>query len=167
MGLQRSDYVASEEYIKSMVEVLKEKYKLLMDILQLTGSQTNAINNEEFETLEKLIHDKQIRINCIEPLDKRFNTIFLELKTELNIESMEQLNNKNIQGIKALKEATSKVIEIIAEISVIEKQNNEIMLKLMEKSKKEIKNITNGKKALSAYTPHPLNSPSYYIDKKK
>ena len=130
--------MASEEYIKSMVEVLKEKYKLLMDILQLTGSQTNAINNEEFETLENLYMINRLGLIV---LNHWINGLiqFFELKTELNIESMEQLNNKNIQGIKALKEATSKVIEIIAEISVIEKQNNEIMLKLMEKSKKEIK----------------------------
>ncbi len=159
--------MASEEYPKSMVDILRKKYKLLTDILHLTGSQTNAINNEEFETLEKLIHDKQVRINCIEPLDKRFNTIFLELKTKLNIESMEQLKNKNINGIKDLKEATSRILEIIAEISVLEKQNNGIMLKLMEKNMNEIKNIAQGKKALSAYTSYSFNSPSYYIDKKK
>ncbi|HOJ12390.1 MAG TPA: flagellar protein FlgN [Clostridiales bacterium] len=159
--------MTSEEYLKSMVEILKKKYDLLKEILDLSRSQTYAITDEEFETLEKLIHGKQTVINCIEPLDERFNALFLELKTRLDIKSMEQLNNKNIHGKKDLKEATSKILEIVAEISLIEKQNNEMMQKLMKKSKKEIKNIVQGKKALSAYISHPFNSPSYYIDKKK
>lgn len=159
--------MACEEYIKSMIEVLQKKSNILRDILDLTSSQTNAITYENLEMLEKLIHEKQVRINNIEPLDERFNTTFLELKAKLNIKSMEQLNNKNICGVKDLKEATSEILEIVAEISIIEKQNNAMILKLMEKNKTEIKNIVHGKKALSAYTPRPFNSPPYYIDKKK
>ncbi|NSW90485.1 MAG: flagellar protein FlgN [Firmicutes bacterium] len=156
-----------EEYIKEMIEILWKKYALLRDILDLTSSQTNAITNEELEILEKLVQEKQTRIDSIEPLDKRFSALFLELKEKLKIKSIEQLGNRNLHGARDLKEVTSKVLEIIAEIGVIEKQNNEIMLKLMDKSKKQIKNIIHGRKALSAYTSSSLNSLSYYIDKKK
>lgn len=135
--------------------------------MDLTTSQTRNINDGDFKKLEKLIQAKQTQINCIEPLDERLNTIFLKLKDKLNIESMEQLNNKSVRGIRELKEETSKTLEIITEISLIEKQNNEMMLKLMEQNKREIKNIAHGKKAVSAYTHHSSDVPSYYIDKKK
>lgn len=159
--------MTSSEYVKEMIEILNKKYKILKDILGLTTSQTNAINNEEFDVLEKLVHKKQVKINLIEPLDERFNFIFAELKDKLGIKSMKQLTGCNIQEARDLKELTIKVLGIIAEIGVVEKQNNEMMLKIIDESKKQIKSIIHGKKALSAYSNNSTSPPSYYIDKKK
>ena len=163
--------MTSSEYVKEtidiMIGILSEKYEILKDILDLTISQTNAINNEEFGTLEKLVHEKQVKINLIEPLDERFSTTFTGLKDKLGIKSIEQLGSSNIKGAKDLREFTMKVLGIIAEIGVIEKQNNEMMSKIIDESKKQIKSIIHGKKAISAYSRNPESPPSYYIDKKK
>ncbi|HOJ11383.1 MAG TPA: flagellar export chaperone FlgN [Clostridiales bacterium] len=177
-----------EEYINQLDDLLEEKYESLIEILSLTRLQSDALEKEDVAALEKLVEEKQVKINKINLLDEKFSRIFEQVKRqfaidrideldeskELNITGAKNLNitgvkSLNITGVKSLKGKTSKILDIINnEISVLEKKNNESILELMNRYKMEFKNIVSGKKALSAYNNNfSTHTPSFYIDKKK
>mgnify|MGYP000875206075 CR=1 FL=1 len=159
--------MAAGELIGNLVQISNQKYAIFEEILDLTNSQTGAIASEDFELLGNLIQEKQKRITQVEPLDEQFNSLYSKLKEELGVSSMEQLTGNDVPGITELKNIISKLLEIIDQISEVEKRNNDSMKTLLENNKKQIKDVVYGKKALLAYSNKSYESPSYFIDKKK
>ena len=69
---------------------------------------------------------------------------------------------------KQLKHITSEVIELIGEISSIEKVNSEKSKKLLEELGSQIKKVNQGKKINNAYSKQPADvSSSFFLDQKK
>jgi len=156
------------ENFNNLNYLLEQKYNLLKDMLDITELQLSAIIKEELTELEELAEEKQLRINSIDRLDDKFNTVFSQLKKQLGFVSFDELHQLNMPEEKRLKENTNNIIDIINKIVNLEKENNEKMLKLMSNYKNELKNITFGKKAVSIYNnPYSTNNPSFFIDKKK
>lgn len=156
-----------EKYIDRLTEILHKKQVLLQDILGFTKSQTAAIDEESLEKLQKLIEDKQVRIETIDKLDEEFNVYFQRLKSTLKINSLAELDVVGSPKAIELKAATSGILKLITDIADIEKVNNEKSQKLLKNFGNEIKNLNQNKKVNSAYTPAPFKLPSYFIDKKK
>ncbi len=156
-----------EKYVDRLNECLAKKYKLLAQMLSLTESQTKALEEGNIEALEALINDKQAAIDSIDRIDEQFETYFQRLKQELKVKSLEELKGAGIKGSKELQELTSKVMSLISQISKLEKENNDKANRVLNSMKKEIKQISQGKKMRSAYSPVPPQTPSYFIDKKK
>lgn len=156
-----------EKYMDRLTEILHKKQGFLQEILDLTGSQTTAIDEEDLDKLQKLIEDKQTKIDAIDKLDEEFNVYFQRLKSTLKINSLAELNAVGSPKAVQLKEATAGILKLIVAIDDIEKVNSEKSKKLLDATGDEIKKLNQGKKVNSAYTPAPLKLPSYFIDKKK
>ncbi len=158
---------SSEKYISRLIEILKKKHVLLRAILSLTQAQSSEINEDSIEKLQKLIDDKQHVIDDINKLDEEFEVYFARLKISLKINSLEELDASGIEGARHLKEVTAGILKLITEISEIEKANNDKSKELLGKLGGEIKKINQGMKVNSAYSSTPVNTASYFIDKKK
>lgn len=157
-----------QEYIQRLTETSTKKYKLLQDMLSITKAQAETIKDEGVEELERLIAVKQMKIDEIDKLDEQFNVYFLRLKKELNVKSLDEMKATGISGIKELQDITGEVMTLIKEISDIEKQNSANARNLLDKFSSEIKKINQSKAVNKAYSaPPPIQSPSYFIDKKK
>ena len=156
-----------EEYIKRLMEVSEKKLGLLEDMLNITKAQAESINEDGLESLEKLVNEKQTKIDAIDKLDEEFDVYFRRLKSELKVKSLDELSGLNIKGVKELQQTVGRIMGLIGDISGIEKQNNDKAKSLLGKFGDEIKTINQGKKMNSAYMPGPVKPPSYFIDKKK
>ncbi len=156
-----------EEYIKKMTELSEKKYALLKEMLVLTRSQTAAIAEENISNLERLIQNKQERINRIDKLDDEFRFCFMQLKKTLKVDKLDEVKEMKIAGAKELQDIVRQITEIIMEISEIEKKNNDAVRKLMAATAAEIKKINQGKTANNAYKRSQGMTPSYFIDKKR
>ncbi len=156
-----------EKYIERLIDVLKKKHVLLRSILSLTQAQSSQISEDSIEKLQKLIDEKQRVIEDINKLDDEFNVYFARLKTTLKISSLDELNAAGLEGAKLLKEITAGILKIITEISEMEKTNNEKSKELLGALGSEVKKINQGKRANNAYALKPMNTSSYFIDKKK
>jgi hypothetical protein len=160
--------MAPEEYIKRLTEISEKKYKFLQDIFILTGEQAKTMTEDGVEQLDGIIAAKQTLIEQIDKLDEEFNVYFLRLKQVLGIKSIDDLKSPSFHGMKDLQDSIRNVMLLIKNISEIDKQNNENAKKLLDDLGMEIKKINQGKKVNMAYKPSPvIQSPSYFIDKKK
>ena len=156
-----------EKYVGRLIDLLKKKHVLLHSLLSLTQSQSDQINEESIEILQRLIDEKQLVIDDINKLDDEFNVYFSRLKSTLKINSLDELNAAGLDGARHLKEITAGIINLIKEISQLEKDNNEKSTELLNYLGGEIKKINQGKKMNNSYTSRPINTTAYYIDKKK
>lgn len=156
-----------EKYIGRLAGILQKKKALLQDILKLTEAQTDVINEEGIHELQKLIDQKQLKIDDIGKLDEEFEVYFSRLKTSHKVDSLDELDMSGISGAKELKALTSEVLHIITCISGIEKQNSDKSNALLGFLGGELKKINQSKKVNKAYTPVQIKTPSYFIDKKK
>lgn len=157
----------TEKYMERLIDILKKKHVLLRSILSLTKAQYSHINEDSVEKLQKLIDEKQHVIDDINKLDDEFDIYFSRLKTNLKINSLDELNAAGIEGAKHLKEITAEIINLIMEISEMEKENRQKSKELLDILGEEIKKINQGKKVSATYTSKPINIPAYFIDKKK
>ncbi len=164
----KSTYVKSPEtYIERLLEITNSKYKCLQDMLELTKDQANVIDGDQIEKLEVILDDKQRIIEKVDKLDDEFEVYFHRLKSEAKIKSLEELNISEVKGLKELKKSVSNVMGILKELSDMDKSNGSRVKKVLENVGNELKNINVAKKVNSAYGSIPLQTESYFIDKKK
>ncbi|HPD01285.1 MAG TPA: flagellar export chaperone FlgN [Acetivibrio sp.] len=160
--------ITPEVYIERLIDISSKKDSCLNEILRLTMAQSEAIKEDGLEVLQKLIDDKQRKIEEINKADEDFNVYLTRLKQKLGISRLDEINNPGIKGVKELQEIISRIIKLVGKISEIENQNIERANNLLNDFGSNIKRINEGKRANNAYNnAYSLNAPSYYIDKKK
>lgn len=157
-----------ERYIERLIEISRKKHSCLQDMVLLTMAQSEAINEDGLEGLQKLIDDKQKKIEDINKIDEDFNVYFTRLKQQFKINSLSELKAPNIKGVKELQQLIKQIMDLLNEINAIEKQNSDKARKLLDNLGSQIKRINEGKRVSSAYSTDPSSRPpSYFIDKKK
>jgi len=156
-----------EAYIERLLEITDSKYACLQEMLKLTTEQANVLDGSQMEKLEEIIDSKQKIIEKVDKLDDEFQVYFHRLKTESGIKSLEELNVGEVKGLKELKASVSNVMGILKEMSELDKSNNSKAKKALEDIGNEIKNINVARKVNSAYGSTPVQTESYFIDKKK
>ncbi|NMB96659.1 MAG: flagellar protein FlgN [Clostridiaceae bacterium] len=151
---------SGSENIKMLNDLLKVKYSLLERMLDITKLQSEAIDREDLAALNKLIEEKQNKIDDIDRIDEKFNMGFSRSK--------KQLNTLDTLETRELKQNTERILSIINDIIKFEKENNEKMHSSMDSYKVQMNNINVGKKAISIYNkPYTPSNSSIFIDRKK
>jgi len=157
-----------EKYVERLLAVFDKKHALLLEMLAITRRQSQSINEDGLESLEKAIGEKQSIIDSIDKLDEEFDVYYKRLKQELRVKSLDELENPDIKGLKELKSLTGRVMELIREINRLEKENSTRAKELLENLAGEVRKLNQAKKVNTAYKPgSAMQPPSYYIDKKK
>lgn len=150
-----------------MIELLDKKYQLLMEMLLLTEAQTSAINLPSLDILQKLVEEKQQKIDAIDKLDEEFRVYFERLKMTTKVKKLENMDTSAFPGAKQLKDKTGEILALVSRISEVEKQNSAKSNELLTQLGSQIKKINQGKKINNAYNPAPTNTASFFLDKKK
>ena len=156
-----------DDYMQRLIRILSEKINLLKQILDLTNTQSLAIEDEDIGKLESLVAEKQKKIDEVDRLDKEFDVFFLRLKSVLNIKSMDELKAGEVPGAFKLLKAVEEVVAIVEKISEMEARNNKKAKNLLYRLGEEIKKINQRKKANQAYAPGHAKPQAHFIDKKK
>ncbi|ANX02388.1 flagellar biosynthesis protein FlgN [Thermoclostridium stercorarium subsp. leptospartum DSM 9219] len=153
--------------LEQMIKLSAKKLELLKQLKALSEKQDGAFREQRLDEVERVLNKKDEIIDYIGKLDDAFLKASDALKKLLGIESLTQLEDTGIEGCSELKSLIEQITALVEEIIKIEKQGYENAVALQNQFGQEIKNINNAKKIASAYTPKPLNVPSYFIDKKK
>lgn len=156
-----------EEYIARLLDASTKKHKLLGEMLLLTQQQSQSIAEESIEKLEQLVSGKQEIIEAVNRLDEEFEVYFNRIKQVHKIQKVDELKGSGLNGVKELQDTIKSIVELIGQISVIEKRNSINAKSLLNRYGSEIKRINQEKKVNTAYTPGPVQQASYFIDKKK
>lgn len=154
--------------IQRVIEASNKKYSCLQELILLTRAQTEAISEEGMEGLEKLIGEKQVKIDEIDKVDRDFGVYVDLLKQTLGVSKLDEIKNPGLKGLKELKQITGQIMELLNEINALERQNNEKAKSLLDDLGAKIRQIREGKKLNNLYnTGAGIIPPAYFVDKKK
>ena len=150
-----------------LVQVLSNKRKSLIGILNFTQLQTNAIDEKDDDRLSEYINEKQKFIDDINKLDEYFVGRFNLLKSTLGVKSLDEIPDAAKQPLKQVKFELDGVNMLIEQIYMIEKENSTKIKKEYDDIKSKLKEINNGKNAISAYGAKPSSIGGAFVDSKK
>ncbi|MDQ2085088.1 flagellar export chaperone FlgN [Herbivorax sp. ANBcel31] len=157
-----------KKYLRRLTEISKEKQRKVKDILYLTKAQAELIEKEGVEGLEKLLDDKQKKIEEINKNDEDFRACYKKIKQEFKIESLDNLETSNVKEAEELQKLTGEIKGILQEIGEVEKQNSEKIKDILGGLGGKIKKINQGRKANNVYSQgSDKRASSYFIDQKK
>lgn len=151
--------------VDNLVSLVKSKYEQLQDVYVLTEQQSNAIETLDMEELNRLIDEKQERINLIMTFDSQFEAIVDDIKTIYEIKSLDELELESDNIIK-LKDMISKVTGILRQILQIENSNKEKMNASKLELEMKMKNAQTGKIAMKQYSGISNYSDAVFFDRK-
>jgi predicted nuclease with TOPRIM domain len=155
-------------YIEKMAELLGKKKQLLQEMLTLTKAQTPVIAADSLDKLQKLVEDKQGLIDRINELDDEFTAYMDKLKSAVGISKLDDIDISRFPAAVRLKQGVSEVLDLVREISDVEKINSVKSNKLLEQLGSQIQKINQGKKINNAYSSqNAAVTSSLFLDKKK
>jgi len=145
----------SSVQISQLVEFTIQKVKHLESILVLTESQKKALSEDDLDRLNLCIAEKQIKIDSINELDKKFENVYLGLQT------------KPLKISPVLQAQVAKVQELTEKIRILEKENQIKANTLIEEIKSTLQDVSKGQRGLNAYKKAAMNESFHLIDKKE
>src|SRR5690349_20906575 len=117
-----------DRYIERLTEISNKKYRLLQDMLALTREQSQNLNEDGVEALQKCVSEKQLKIDEINKVDEEFEVYYLRFKQKFDIKGLDELKKSgiggslNVENIRNLQELIQNITDIVREIYEIEKR---------------------------------------------
>lgn len=157
-----------EQYIQKLIEISNKKLNIVNEILDLTKIQSEIINEDSAEKLNKLIDLKQQQIDLIGELDEAFEVYYLRMKSVLGVQSIEEINMTQLEGTAELKQIISDISNTSTQIEKLEIDNKNKVQAVLDKLASEIRRVKQHKMVNNGYNVvSKIEKPSYFIDKKK
>jgi hypothetical protein len=153
--------------ITQLIELIDRKRKLYDSIMEITIEQKKDIEENAAAGMEALINRKQTVINEIDEIDRVFSGLLGLLKKQLDVNSLEEADLAKYPTLKALKLKVGEIMSLGQNIMEVEVSNKEKLVAIMNAMKKEMKQMSVGRKSIKAYETPVINNDGIYIDKKK
>ncbi|HYF84369.1 MAG TPA: flagellar export chaperone FlgN [Clostridia bacterium] len=153
--------------IAELLSLIDRKRQLFVNIMEITLEQDKDIKGNKANNIEELVKQKQSVIDMLDEIDKSFAEKLNLLKKHLNINNLEELDFTKYPMMKTLKLKVEEIMSLAQKIMKIEESNKEKLALIMNELKKEMKQISVGKKSIKAYEKPILSNDGIYIDKKK
>ncbi len=153
--------------ISELLSLIDKKRQLFDNIMEITLEQKKDIEENSANTIEELVNRKQDVIDRIDEIDRTFSAKFDLLKKQLNINSLEELDITKYPILRSLKLKVEEIMSLAKKIMVIEESNKDKLTSMLNELKKEMKQLSVGKRSIKAYENPVINNDGIYIDKKK
>ncbi|WIF93906.1 flagellar export chaperone FlgN [Caminicella sporogenes] len=141
----------SFEKIEKLIELSKEKKKVMENILGTIRLQKRFIELENIDAFLKQDELKQKYITIIEELDYKFCTLFNKLKSDFNIDSIEKIDINKYSRVKNLREVVCQILKLEQEIKTKEFENIQLLKENNNYLSNKFKFMKQGKKAIEKY----------------
>lgn len=155
----------TQDNVKGMIELSFEKKALLIQILKLTKTQSDFIEDENIDDLSILLVEKEKLMQEIDILDKKFLSLYNAIKSDEGVDSLEKINIEKYANLKSLKEVVAEINSVLNDISIIDRNNTIKMKSQVDKIKSDLKQVKQAKRAYKGYNYEPVES--MLIDEKK
>ncbi|MGF7059806.1 flagellar export chaperone FlgN [Brassicibacter mesophilus] len=153
-----------ESSIREMISLTDKKLKELKGFLNLKLKQKEAIEKENMEDIESTLNTFQSKINAIDEIDSTYLLKLNELKVNLGIDSISQINSTEYPCIDSLIIRIDEINATLKAINVIDDENNLLMKEKLEGTKEKLKNLRQGQKMNKSY--NAISYGTMFIDQK-
>ena len=148
-------------------ECLDEKIVALEHIRRLTLCQSDAIANEEYEVLSRLIEEKQNAMDAIDEYNFNHSQRIAELQKLVKITQLNEINSVSFVSDTREVKKIKQMYSVIEDIKGIEKKNTEELKIRLEDIAINIKKVKTGKKALNKYAIIGAEAGGGFVDIKR
>jgi hypothetical protein len=150
-----------------MVESLRDKDKLLEQLVDLTNQQTDVLLGEEFDFdyFDSLMSEKEELVNQLNIYETGFEKVYNRVKEEL-----EMNKEKYKEQITLMQQLIRSITEKGVLLKASEMKNKASWEQYSSMKKKEIRNFKVNKSNAAKYYQNMSNQhqgQSYFLDKKK
>lgn len=157
-----------EQYIQKLIEISDKKLNIIKEILELTKIQSEIIDENSADKINRLIDLKQQQIDLIGELDQAFEVYYGRLKSVLGVQSIDEIDMAQFTEATQLKRIVTEISNTISQIQKLEIENKNKVQDVLDKLASEIRKVKSHKMVNNGYNiAGKLDTPSYFIDKKK
>lgn len=146
------------DVLKKLIELTALKEEKVLEIMDKTIMQKDALKEDNINKLIELTDSKQEIIDDINLIDEEF-----EEKYQPMVQNKDLYDSKEIA---ILKEKINSILNIMQKINDLELENKKHLGKQMEAVRQNIKLVNMEKKGMNAYFQRGMQG-SNYIDQKK
>lgn len=156
-----------KNYIPIMIQSLKKKEQILINIIQVNQRQREELENpaldpDDFDTT---FEKKATLIEQLEMLDNGFQEIYERVRDELN-----EHREEHREEIAQMQEYIRSLTEKSADIQAQELRNKELMQQKFATVKKQVKEVRKSQKVVNQYYKNMMRTnyiDPQFTDKKK
>ncbi len=159
--------MGKDELIAYLIKLSDGKLFLIKQLLTLTQQQSEGLESEEVEKLNKVINQKQNIIDRIDVLDKEFVDKYDILKRVFSIDKLENLQSDDKNSIRLLQDKIKEIENLTEKIQKIDKMNIERLKQNMESVKQQLKKVKYGKRISKGYGNKSIDGISIFVDKRQ
>ena len=158
-----------ENYVRIMMESLQKKEDILKTMIEKNLEQKAIVEAEEvsFEEFDRIIEEKEILIQKLEGLDRGFESLYENVKEQLQ---GEEGKAKYKNEIKQMQDSIRSITEKSTQIQVSEKRNKQIIENVFRKEKEKLRSGKVSSRAAVNYYK-TMNQTNYvapqFLDSKK
>jgi len=142
------------EIIDELIEISKNKHRFLQITLGIEKNINKSIQSDIEENTVKQIELKDRYTKECDKLDVRFYTLFNELKSNLDVDTMDKISLEKYPQLKELKKIVGEILRVTEEIEIIDNKNAEILRGNMGEKSNRLRAIKQGRKVANAYSTH-------------
>lgn len=153
--------------ITELLSLLDRKKQLFGNIMEITLQQKSDIEENAAGSIEELVNKKQAVIDRVNEIDKAFSGLVELLKKQLQVDSLEKADFVKYPLLKSIKPKVEEIMALAKEIMEIEVSNKEKLISIMDEIRKEMRQMSVGRKSIKAYETPVINNDGIYVDKKK
>ena len=142
----------AKEYVQRLKDISSKKLVFFDEILLFARSQNEVIKGQRYEETDRLLKERQKRMDAVDKLDEQFMVYSSRLK--------------DILGTAELKEIVGDIQQKLSKIQELDEESAALVKAEMQDTREKISNTSAHKRATGAYYPSDSTT-SYYFDKKK
>jgi flagellar biosynthesis/type III secretory pathway chaperone len=138
----------AETYVAIMLQSLKKKEQVLMQIIILNRKQKDVLENPNAtpDEFDDLVEQKSALIEQLDQLDSGFEKLFARMKEEL-----EGNKDKYASQIKEMQTYIRSVTDKSVEIQSQESRNKDLMVKKFANVRRQAKTVRTGTQVANKY----------------
>ncbi len=158
--------------IYDLIKFCQDKSDFLRKLYDVTKLQALDISSNSLNSLLDHIKEKQDIMNEIDAIDEGFFSKFQELKRNLGVNSLDEIDTSEYPEIAELKYSVKEVMDLLGEIDRQDKSNISKAKTEMDKLKEDMKDLKTQTKVFKNYGNSSVSSygkdyQGFYIDGKK
>lgn len=156
-----------KSYIPIMIQSLKKKEQILINIIQVNQRQREELENPALDPddFDATFEKKAALIEQLEVLDNGFQEIYERVRDELN-----EHREEHREEIAQMQEYIRSLTEKSADIQAQELRNKELMQQKFATVKKQVKEVRKSQKVVNQYYKNMMRTnyiDPQFTDKKK
>lgn len=155
-------------YVSVLHDSLRDKCKVLQEILKLTKEQQELLCREEmdFDAFDALMQDKEVLIQRMQELDRGFQNLF-----DIIGDALKEDSGRYKAQILEMQNDIREITDCSVKIQALEQKNKEKFTASVAKKRREIRDFKVSNKTAVSYYQNMANQhhewQSYFVDKKK